>query len=100
MKVSAWSNGKNHYGIRVGKPNRRQYFDPQWKEAIVTIDGSQHAFSLTKGFWKDCPEFRDKGEPVIRQWLASQNLLKWPPRKPPKFILSHISNNRFELLLT
>ncbi|KIN13921.1 hypothetical protein RO22_18030 [Halomonas sp. KHS3] len=99
MKVSAWSNGKNQYGIRVGKPNRREYFDPRWEAITVTVNGVAHRFALTKGFWKDCPEFRDKGQPVIGQWLASQDLLNWPRGKPPKLVLSHIEDNCFELCL-
>lgn len=99
MIVSAWSNGQKQFGIRVGAPNRREYFSPHWDKIIVTIHGTPHIFSLTKGFWKDCPEFRDKGQPVIRQWLASQNLLNWPSGKPPKFILKSLESNHFELYL-
>jgi hypothetical protein len=44
MQARAWSDGKNTYGIRVGKPNRDKYFDPDWKVIEVDIDGRFYQF--------------------------------------------------------
>ncbi len=98
MRTSAWNNGKNTYGIRVGKANRGKYFDPDWKFIEVEIDGRFHRFELTAGFWKDCPEFRDRGKPIIRKWLQRNRSLKWPSRQPPKVELVPLGNGKFRLL--
>jgi hypothetical protein len=61
MQVSAWNDGANTYGIRVGIPNRDEYFDPSWTEIEVEMEGHFQRFVLTPGFWSHCPEFRDRG---------------------------------------
>ena len=68
MEVSTWF-GSGIYGVRVGAMNREQYFDRTWSTIEVEMDDEFHRFSLTRGFWKKCPEFRDRGQPVIREWL-------------------------------
>lgn len=97
MDVSAWSNGAKTFGIRVGARNRTRYFDQSWSEIEVEIDGELHSFDLTAGFWNDCPEFRDRGTPVIREWLERSNLMDWPRGQPPRFRLQQLSGNRFRL---
>jgi hypothetical protein len=69
MDVTAWNNGGTTFGIRVGAPNRERYFERSWSEVQVEIDGQAYTFELTAGFWHRCPEFRDRGTPVIREWL-------------------------------
>lgn len=94
MKVTAWNGGNSTYGIRVGFPNRTQYFEPTWTEIEVEVDGQTHHFSLTPGFWNHCPEFRS---PIIREWLRGQDLLTWPRSQPPVFELHPLGGNRFRL---
>jgi hypothetical protein len=98
MQASAWSNGRDTYGIRVGVPNRDEFFEKSWTEIEVEIDGQFHCFALTAGFWHHCPEFRDSGAPVIRDWLRRHRSLTWPPRQPPKAQLVPLGNRRFRLL--
>jgi hypothetical protein len=98
MRASAWNDGKTTYGISVGKPNRKKYFNPDWKVIKVEIEGHFHTFDLTPGFWKDCPEFRDRGKPVIREWLQRHRSLKWPRGQPPKVELVPLGNGEFRLL--
>jgi hypothetical protein len=97
MRVSAWNGGKNTYGVRVGVPNREAHFDCSWTEIKVEIDGQFHRFRLTPGFWRKCPEFRDRGVPIVREWLRRHFTFDWPDRQPPKFELVPIGGNRFHL---
>jgi hypothetical protein len=98
MQASAWNDGASTYGIRVGLPNRDAYFDPTWTEIEVEIDGQSHLFALTPGFWQQCPEFRDRGSPVIREWLRLHYTLDWPSGDPPRFELVPLGGNRFRLV--
>ena len=89
MEASAWSSGSGAFGIRVGVPNRDQHFDPSWTEIEVEIDGQPRTFALTPGFWNKCPEFRDSGGTVIRDW---------PTGEPPRFQLLPLGGGRFRLI--
>jgi hypothetical protein len=98
MKVTVWaSSEKKTLGIRVGKNNRDQFFSREWKEVFVDIDGTLHTFSLTNGFWNKCPEFRDRGKPVIKEWLMTSNLIEWRKGSPPRLILETVGEGRFRL---
>jgi hypothetical protein len=98
VQVSAWNNGASTFGIRVGIPNRDAYFDQTWTEIEVEIDGQAHQFALTPEFWSQCPEFRDRGSPVIREWLRLHHTLVWPSGHPPRFELVSLDGNRFRLV--
>ena len=98
MQVRAWNDGGNTYGIRVGIPNRDAHFDATWTEIEVEIEGTFHRFSLTPGCWNHCPEFRDRGSPVIREWLRTHHVLDWPRGDPPQFELVPLAGNRFRLV--
>ena len=54
--------------------------------------------SLTPGFWRRCPEFRDCGPPVIRDWLQRHRTLDWPRRNPPRFELVPLGGGQFRLV--
>ncbi len=97
MKASGWSNGQGTYGIRVGAANRRTFFDGDWNAVEVEIDDSVFTFGLTQGFWDDCPEIRDRGTPVIRNWLRRHHTLEWPKGYPPALELIPLGGNRFRL---
>ena len=98
MRASAWNDGKSTYGIRVGKPNRDKYFNSDWETIEVELDGRFHTFNLTPSFWRDCPEFRDRGRPIIREWLRRHHSLRWPRGQPPRFELVPLGGGRFRLL--
>ena len=72
--------------------------DPTWTEIEVEIDGRSHRFALTAGFWNKCPEFRDRGAPVIRDWQRRHRTLDWPKGHPPRFELVPMGGNRFRLV--
>ena len=79
-------------------PNRDAHFDRSWTHIKVEIDGESHAFLLTAGFWNKCPEFRDSGGTVIRDWLHRHHTLNWPAGEPPRFRLLPLGGGRFRLL--
>jgi hypothetical protein len=97
MRVKGWSNGQGTYGVRVGFPNRRAFFDEEWTQIEVEIEGEVHQFALSGGFWRRCPEFRDRGAPVLREWMQRHYTLNWPKRAPPSFELIPLGGNRFRL---
>ena len=98
MRVTAWSNGGSTYGIRIGVPNRRAFFDEAWSTIDIEIEGRPHTFELTGGFKRGCPEVRDRKSPVIREWLKRHHTLKWPKGRPPSFELVPLERNRFRLI--
>lgn len=98
MEASAWSSSRGTFGIRVGIKNRDRHFKRSWTEIEVEIDGHSYRFSLTPGFWNKCPEFRDSGTAVIREWLQRHHTLKWPTGHPPRFQLFPLGGGRFRLV--
>lgn len=97
MQASAWNNGLNIYGIRVGKSNRDEHFTQSNNTVDIIIDGQLYVFRLTRGFWKDCPEIRDQGSTVLRDWLDRYYTLNWPHYAPPKVALDVLEHHRFKL---
>lgn len=98
MIVAGWSNGKGTFGVRVGTVNRNLHFKPSWTKIMVEIDGEMHSFCLTAGFWRKCPEFRDVGTPVIRDWLHRHFTVEWPKNRPPRFQLLPVGIAQFRLM--
>jgi hypothetical protein len=98
MQASVWANGNGIYGIRVGLPNRDEHFDRSWTEIEVEVDGQFHRFPLTDSFWAHCPEVRDSGGVVIREWLRRHRALDWPRGNPPRVELLPLGGNRFRLV--
>jgi hypothetical protein len=94
MRVTAWNDGGDGYGIRVGEANRDRYFDPGWPGIEVEIGGEPCQFRLAGSFWRDCPEFRGK---QIGDWLRLQGLAYWPVGSPPALELTPLDGNRFRL---
>ena len=76
---------RHDLGIRIGKPNRDRYFQRDWTEIEVELDGQFHRFPLTGGFWNKCPEFRT---PIIRESLKRHGMLKWAKGTPPNLELT------------
>lgn len=98
MNASAWSSGGGTFGIRVGVRNRDRFFSPSWGQIEVELDGEPHTFTLTPGFWRSCPEFRDSGARAIRNWLQRHHTLSWPAGEPPRFQLLPLGGRRFRVV--
>jgi hypothetical protein len=97
MDAGAWKSGGETYGIRVGIGNRDAFFQRSWESIRVEIDGVVRVFKLTPGFWHKCPEFRDSGATVIKDWLGRNFGLPWPKGSPPHFELMPVSGDLFRL---
>jgi hypothetical protein len=97
MDVTTWRSG-NTFGVRVGVANRDKYFDRSWPLIEVEMDGEIHRFGLTAGFWHKCPEFRDKGQPIIRNWLKRHKSVHWARGEPPCMSLIPLKDNHFRLV--
>jgi len=92
MKATAWKGGS--YGIRVGRPNAKQFFPRHWKDIEVTMGRQTCIFPLTSTFWTTCPEFRGA---TIETWLKSHRLIPWPQGNPPLVTLTPLVGRRFRL---
>jgi hypothetical protein len=98
IKVSSWNDGKhdtrgNGYGIRVGKRNR--YLFENITEFELSIEGNNSFnVSLSPGFWRNCPEFRNSN---IGKWMHENNFAPWSKGDNPKFTLTKISGEKFRL---
>ena len=64
----------------------------------VDVEGKLHQFALTSGFWRNCPEFRDSCQPIIKEWLTKHKTLNWPIGKPPQMQLMPLGSDKFRLL--
>lgn len=96
MEVSAWSSGGPIYGIRIGKDLRDKLFDRNWETVNLFLGKSCEAVQvkITKGFWKKCPELRDK---AIKHWFEEADLLEWERGSPPKFKLTVVGEQCFRV---
>lgn len=101
LQVSGWSNGSGYYGIKISKPDRDNNFKKG--EIIITVHLPNQEISKSKikensSFWRKCHELRS---PEINAWMIQNGYVKggkkWEYRKPPKFILTEIAENEFEL---
>ncbi len=92
MIVSAWKGWT--YGIRIRRADVLKHFSKNNQPIQIKIDGKFYTFYLSQGFWSTCPEIRGG---AIKNWLLLNNHKEWKKRKPPKFDLAPIENNRFRL---
>ena len=102
MQASAWKGGSTAapvFGIRVGNFNRDEFFRVGWEEIEVEVEGQDQTFRLTPGFWRKCPEFRDCGSRVIREWLRRHHTLNWPKGLPPQVQLIPLGGRRVSAIV-
>ena len=98
MRVTAWNGGGNTYGLYIGIRNRNLHFKREWRTVTIELEGQAYTFVLTNGFWRNCPEIRDRGTPHIREWLARHRTLTWPRGRPPAIQLEPTSDSRYRLV--
>jgi hypothetical protein len=77
MKVTRWPNNGEWWGIRIslakdinGQNDREQYFDHSWASVKIEFDSKIVQPRLTPGFWKNCPELRNK---EIGEWVTKND---------------------------
>ena len=95
MRVKAWNNGGDGYGINVGRVNRDRYFSRSWSSIRIEIDGQLHDFRLTDSLWRTCTEVRGAR---IGAWLHENGIAPWPKGKPPALELAPLGGIQFRLL--
>ena len=99
--VKTWSNGKANektgsgYGLRIGKNNRDKYFSDNVKYFLI-INNKKIKMNITPGFYKECPEIRDK---EIGMFLVNNNLHKWKKRSTHPLNMIKVDDETFELKL-
>lgn len=94
-KVSAWSNGKNVFGINLINGLRDKLFDKKWTFIELSIENkTSFKINLSDSFWKNCNELRDS---KIKDWFEEINVINWKSRKNPKFYLTKVEENKFLL---
>lgn len=101
MIVSAWKGGKYSYGFRIRTSvvkgsDRDEHFDSSWEFVYLKLpdENEELKVKITPSFWRKCPELRNGS---IREWLRKMGLVPWPYRKPPKFNLTQLKGNQFEI---
>lgn len=96
--VSIWTNSsqqaRRQYGIRIGAHRDRLLVPRPTALTIELEGGATFTKPLSKAFWHQCPEIRDES---VRIWLKDQNLLLWPPGKPPRFRFELVSSERLKI---
>ena len=100
MNVTAWNNGSSRisgagYGIKISINDRNQFFNRNWTQVNITINGTTHIINLTSSFWRNCRELRSKH---IGFYIINIYNWHWPNRKPPILKLIHTNNNNFTLI--
>ena len=92
--AKTWNNGTTTYGLRVGKRNRDDFFQTQWLQVVLELEGEIHPLTIfiESAFWRKCPELRHND---IRQWLRKHHLDQWPKGKPHPISMEALGNNHF-----
>lgn len=102
MIVTAWNNGKHHssgagYGFKISIKDRDQQFNSHWTSVLITLpNGVEIDANINKdSFWS--PKCHELINQQFGQWFIEQGFASWPKGRPPKFVLSHQSENKFRL---
>jgi len=94
MTVTAWTNGGTVFGIRVGRPNVREFFQPGWETVEILAGEEWQEYRLWDTFWTSCPELRGG---LIGRWLRREGLAPWNKGEAPRLELIPLGVNRFRL---
>ncbi|MGR3913051.1 MAG: hypothetical protein OD918_00750 [Gammaproteobacteria bacterium] len=96
MIVSAWTNGRTAFGLKVREPDRDEYFSKKWASVLIDLpNGNVAEANVAKeSFWGG---YRELISFAIREWLEETGSIPWKTGKPPKFVLTHVESNRFRI---
>jgi len=103
MEVTAWNNGKqysdgNGYGIKLNPSNRDLYFNREWKNILIELEGDSIPAEVNidkASFWNNtCHELISK---EIGIWLIQNRLAPWEKNNAPKLNLIPLNENIFRL---
>jgi len=83
------------FGIRIPIKDRDRLFKKKWKSITIKLElGINFEAKLSKSFWGECPEIRNKW---IGKWLIENDLAPWPKNNPPKMKLKSTGIRIFKL---
>jgi len=98
MLATGWHNGgqpdePGGYGIKLLPRDRDKYFEREWDEVVVALDGGDSvAISLSKSFWRTSTELRS---PEVGRWLLDQGAAPWHKGSAPSVVVTPVEDNRF-----
>jgi len=101
--ATAWCNGKQRasgagYGFKIDKEDRDAFLKRKWKtiNLCFTDTGECCDINIDKdSFWNEtCHELISAS---IGRWLIRNRLAPWERGNPPKFLLTHITEDKFEV---
>lgn len=98
MYATAWHNGgaprdPAGYGLKLVDRDRDRYFDSEWKEIILELEGTEPVtLPLSPSFWRSCTELRSE---AIGAWLLAADVAPWVRLSPPGVVVTEIEGNRF-----
>jgi hypothetical protein len=103
MQVTAWNNGQYYesgagYGLKVTVADRDRFFRKDWKTVTVALSGTNEEVEVNiakPSFWD--PTCRELINQRIGRWMLLNKYAPWPSGNPPKFELSSVGGNRFDL---
>ncbi len=98
MIVTAWSNGRHTYGIKIRMSDRQQFFSRRWKTVTLAFEASifEHRVTIRRPtFWE--PRYGLIASVEIGLWLEEQGLIPWPSGQPPRLLLTPEPQRRFLL---
>ena len=98
IPVNAWKNGKfddprTRYGLHIIVPDDVCLFRRELGTVTVELpDGTVAYANIDKdSFYDNCPHLIRK---EIKEWFRANGYLTWPSRKPHKFELELIDQNK------
>jgi hypothetical protein len=103
MIVTAWNNGAhsrtgNGYGFKVSHDDRDAFFQKEWDEILLEIEGEsqlQAAAISREAFWSE--QGQELTSVALGKWLRRNGLAPWPHLNPPVFVLEPVEDNRFRV---
>jgi hypothetical protein len=96
MRVTAWYNGGDGYGVRIPLRDRGVVFLRSWNRVGIELDGHLVEVALSSSFWRSCHEIRGA---AIRDWLLRKGLVPWPKGSPPVLELLPLGGKNFRLMI-
>ena len=98
MYATAWHNGgaprePAGYGLKFAKVDRDRYFDSDWEEIVLELEGAKPAtITLSAAFWRSCSELRSAD---VGLWLLEAEAAPWARGSPPGIVVTQDVGNHF-----
>jgi hypothetical protein len=104
MIVTAWNNGAHSrngtgYGFRIHSADRDEFFQKEWLEILVDVDGEAEPAKVTipvEAFWSE--NGKELICPAVGRWLRRNGMAPWGKGNPPVIVLDAVEGNHFRIL--